>query len=111
MIGIDFGPAAGFELETVSIDTRAPTRCERHTPKPVSAIVHFKASTSVQGCYRANDHEVVAVNLEEGHADAKPVQIAGRFSVIAVEFVEKNTNGSNLTRLSSFDAEGHFTNN
>jgi hypothetical protein len=24
MIGIDFGPTAGFELETVSIETRAP---------------------------------------------------------------------------------------
>jgi hypothetical protein len=109
MIGIDFGEAA-FELETVSVDTQCQVRCDKHPPKPICANVMFKAARDVSGCYRTNGHAAVVVKLENGRAEGQVIQAAGTFSVIAVEFVERNTKGSDLARLASFDAEGHFTN-
>jgi hypothetical protein len=110
MIGLDFGPSTRFELESVSIDTRTPPRGDKHAPKPTCDAVLFKAAASVQGCYRPNGHSAVHVKLDEGRAHARVVVLSGRFSVIAVEFPPKNAKGSNLARLASFDAEGHFTN-
>jgi hypothetical protein len=109
MIGIDFG-AAAFEVESVSVDAQAQPKGDKHPPKPVPAQVIFKAARSVQGCYRQNDHAAVAVKLKKGQSDGQLLQLPGQFSVIAVEFLESNTNGSDLARLVSFEVEGHFTN-
>jgi hypothetical protein len=70
----------------------------------------FDAARDVSGCYRTNGQAVVAIKLENGRAEKQQIQVAGTFSVIAVEFVERNTEGSDLARLISVDVEGQIMN-